>query len=121
MPTDDGTILVHQGVQLNVVFDVVDVAGAPVTLAGYEAAMQVRPRPGDPELLLDLSTANGTITIEPSGATGVVAVQAGGDLTAAMAKGGKYDCLAWPSGNTSAALLIAEGSVVLRKRVTEQP
>lgn len=119
MPAD--ALVVYQGAQLDVVFDVTDEADVPIPLTGYAAAMQVRPQPGHETLLLDLSTADGTLVIEPGGAVGEIHAHAGANLTVAMTRGGFYDCLAWPTSDPTAVLLIASGAVVVRPRVTQKP
>lgn len=116
-------LLVYQGASLHVVFDVTDEAGVPfpLTANGYTAAaMQVRPRPGSDSVLLDLSTAAGTLTIEPGGVTGEVHADVGADLTL-TAGSGAYDCLAWNPSDTTNVLVIASGQVRLTKRVTAKP
>jgi hypothetical protein len=69
---------VEQGASFALALRVTDAAGTPVSLAGYQARMQVRPEagyPGDP--LADLSTGpGGGITISDDGSTLTVAVAA---------------------------------------------
>jgi hypothetical protein len=120
-----GDIIVYQGVSLHVVFDVTDDTGAVFDLGvnGYDtAAMQARTRPsttGTP--LLDLSTAAGTITIEPSGATGQVHVDVPADQTATLTYGGVYDCLVWKSTDPTDVLMISAGRLTVLERVTAKP
>lgn len=69
---------VEQGASFALALRVTDDTGQPVSLAGYQARMQVRPAagyPGDP--LADLSTVSGGgITISDDGTTLTVTIDA---------------------------------------------
>lgn len=121
---EDGDLVLYQGATLNVLFEVTDDADVPVELLanGYDrAAMQARKRVNSETTLLDLSSQTGEITIEPDDATGDVKVEVGADVTAAVTASGVYDCLVWKSADTTDVLLIAQGRMLLDKRVTRKP
>jgi hypothetical protein len=59
-------IIAGQGETFNLSFTV-DNDGVPWDFSTYTAAMQVRPFPGSPVIILDLSTANSDITLNSSG------------------------------------------------------
>lgn len=116
---------VWPGSRLDVLLTVVDDTGAPFPLVsgGYTAAaMQARTSVGSATILLDLSTANGAIKIEPGGATGQVHIHAGADLTAAVTTQGVYDCIAWNPADLTDVIIVAPlGSVIPMGKVTPSP
>jgi hypothetical protein len=80
-------------------------AGQPLSLAGNTAKLQVRPKADSPIVLLELTTENGGITLEPNARTGVIALFAGKSQTAALRRGGVYDLLLIPADPERAARL----------------
>jgi hypothetical protein len=117
----DDELVIYQGAAFDVVFDVTDDEGVAVPLDGFKAAMQVRSRTDVDPPLLDLSSDDGTLVIEPGGATGEVHVRVGGDVTAPLTRGGVYDCIAWDPLDPTGALVIADGRVRVKRRVTRKP
>lgn len=118
MANGDAAIVIHPGASLHVVFDVTDDVGTPVALAGYHAAVQIRPRPGDPTLLLDATTENGMIAVQPGGVVGEVHLDVPATATALITRSGRYDCLAWNPSTPTEVLLIARGAVTIERPVT---
>ncbi|WP_396180133.1 hypothetical protein [Flavobacterium sp.] len=89
--------------------------GVPVNLTGYSAKMQVRQNTSSQEVLLELSTANGKITITPL--TGTITLIFGAATTAAITwKRGKYD-LELTSGDGTVTRLI-EGDINVSREIT---
>lgn len=67
-----------------------DSTGTPINLTGYSARMQVRQSVVSPDVLLELSTTNGKISISPI--TGTITLIFSEATTAAITwKRGKYD------------------------------
>jgi hypothetical protein len=64
MDTPRHDIEIHQGATFSLGFAYLDPAGVPIDLTGWTARMQVRDRVGG-KVLADLSTENGSITIDP--------------------------------------------------------
>lgn len=64
------------------------IASCPFDLTGYTAALQMRSLPDSPEIVLDLTTTNGGITI--TGATGLIEVHATAAETTAIDEGPYY-------------------------------
>lgn len=91
---------------------------APMNLTGYTAEMQIRPAPGDPNLLLQIDTTMlvGGITI--TGATGTIALLITAAQTEAMTfLNASYDLLLTaPDGVTVTRL--AQGAVSVSPGVT---
>ena len=99
--------------------DPVTGSATPVDLAGAAALLQVRRAPDDPTVLLELSTANGRITVGAEPGTLVLALTA--EETAALAwpawQPARYDLfVAWPADGRSVCLLT--GAVTLRHAVS---
>ncbi|NIT54921.1 MAG: hypothetical protein GWN00_01335 [Aliifodinibius sp.] len=74
-------LVINKGENLNLTFTLSEgkeirgkiVAGDPIPLTGAIAVMQIRPDADSPDVLLELSTANGRIVIdEPNGAINLV-------------------------------------------------
>jgi hypothetical protein len=66
---------IAQGSDLDVEFDWKNpITLLPVDLTDYDAIMQIRPRPGDPTLLAEFSTARGNIILKADGLPGVIRV-----------------------------------------------
>lgn len=95
-----------------------DDAGTPLSLAGKTAKMQVRPKAGSPTLLLELTTENGGITLEPDARTGVIALFAGKSATAGLRHGNVYDLLLIPADPERSARLFG-GPLQVRQVVTQ--
>lgn len=84
-------------------------------LTGYSARMQVRSSPSSNTVLMEATTAAGTITINAPG--GTVMVNVGADLTAAMTwNSGWYDLEIYTSSTNVRRLL--EGYASLSLEVT---
>lgn len=95
--------------------------GPPVDLTGYEARMQVRDRHAN-ELVLELSTANGMLTIEPL--EGIVQVRVEAEDVAAMSPDNErrklvWDCELFIPGPPDYVIPLFSGVVLLTRRVTQ--
>jgi hypothetical protein len=66
-----------------------DGTGAPVDLTGFTARMQIRPSINSDEIIHELTTENGEITILPL--TGVIRVEVLPEVTATLTQRGVYD------------------------------
>jgi len=88
----------------------------PVTdLTGYTADLQVRAAPGSPTVLIELSTTNGGITLDPT--TGTVTLNVSAAQTAALAwSQGVYDLLL--TSSTGFVTRLAQGNVIVTQDVT---
>jgi hypothetical protein len=92
-----------------------DSTGTPVNLIGYSAKMQVRQSANADEVLLEMSTSNGKISITPQ--TGTINLIFSATSTAAINwKRGKYDLeLTSPSGDVTRLI---EGAITVSKEIT---
>lgn len=79
-----------QGVTFEVDLLYSEADGSPVPLAGLRGRMQVRAGIGSP-VLLDLSTENGGITLEPDGRLGVIRLFARASQTRVVTDKAVYD------------------------------
>jgi hypothetical protein len=92
-----------------------DSSGEPVNLTNYTARMQVRQSVSSADVLLELSTSNGKISLAPS--TGTITLIFSATTTAAIAwKRGKYD-LELTSGDGTVTRLI-EGQISVSQEIT---
>jgi hypothetical protein len=108
-------ILIEQGAtfRLNLVWK--DSVGTPVNLTGYSARMQVRRSLNTPTPLLDLTTANGAITL--GGINGTIAVIASATLTDDLtARFAVYDLELQSADGTVTRLI--EGKATISPEVT---
>jgi hypothetical protein len=92
-----------------------DSTGAAVDLTGYTARMQVRRSTSAPDVLIELSSANGKISI--SALTGTVTLIFSATTTAAFDwRRGKYDLeLVAPDGIVTR---LVEGEIAVSREVT---
>jgi hypothetical protein len=78
----------------------------PFNLAGYTARMQVRRTIDSPSFLLELTTANGGLTINPiAGDTNKILIFAPANVTASVSTSGVYDLEIISSGNIVSRIL----------------
>lgn len=92
-----------------------DSAGVPVNLTGYVARMQVRPGVCSPDVIVELTTTNGRITL--GGSTGTIGLEIPATVTAAITDGcGVYDLELEASDGTVTAILA--GTVTFEREVT---
>jgi hypothetical protein len=92
-----------------------DSAGTEVNLTGYTARMQVRQSKASDDVLLELTTANGRISL--GGAAGTIDLNLSATVTAAITwKRGLYDLELVASNGVVRRLL--EGEVTVSKEVT---
>lgn len=90
--------------------------GVPVNLTDFTAKMQVRTSPDDPSVLVELSTANGRITID--GAAGRILLSLDKTTTAGLAVGQYvYDLKLTAPDGTATRLL--QGGFVVSVQVTQ--
>ena len=108
-------IYIEQGAtfRLNLVWK--DSLGVPVNLTGYSARMQVRRAYNNPNTLLSLSTATGTISL--GGSAGTISIDGQALLTEDMSsRVGVYDLELQSADGTVTRLL--EGKVTISPEVT---
>ncbi len=106
---------IEQGIDFSKDITWKDANGAYIVTSGYTAQMQVRVRRNSSSFLLELSTANGRITV--TGASGLFALSLTDDETRALS----FDTGVYDFEVTSAAGIVyrlLEGSVSLSKEVT---
>ena len=89
----------------------------PFDLTGYAAKMQVRRTIDSSSVLLELSTSNGALTINPSGAlTNEIYINVSASVTASVSTSGVYDLeIISPSGIVTRIL---QGEFFLSPEVT---
>ena len=108
-------ITLEAGAPLEVPIQWKDSNGDPVDLTDYSAKAQIRYMPSSPDVLLELSTANGKITLDA--ATGTVTLLFSATDTAAMTWGSaRYDLKVTAINNRPARLV--EGIVTVSQQVT---
>lgn len=78
-------ICIDQGSDYNTPFFLADDSGAPLNLLGVTAVMQIRRAYDDPEPVLTLTTADGSLSVD--GLNGTVTPHIGEDATAALTPG----------------------------------
>jgi len=107
-------IIIDQGATYSQVITWKDSAGTPVSLVGYTARMQVRGIPSSSDIVIELTTENGRITL--GGVAGTVTLTIAASDTAALAAGSmKYD-LELVNGIVVERLLM--GTFTVRSEVT---
>ena len=108
-------IVIEQGATFTFNLTWKDSLGAPINLSGYTARMQVRKSVKDTAKMLDLTVANGAITL--GGALGTIAIVASATLTSAMdSVKGVYDIEV--ESATGVVTRLAEGEVTIKLEVT---
>lgn len=92
-----------------------DSTGTAVNLTGYTAKMQIRKSVSAADVLLELSTTNGKLTITPN--TGTVTMTFSATTTAAIDwSRGKYDLEVTSSSGIVTRLI--EGEITVSKEIT---
>jgi len=107
-------ITCDQGATFERVITVRDSAGALMNLTGYTARMQVRPEIESSTTLVELTTANGRITL--GGVLGTITLSMNAATTAAITDEGVYDLEIISSGG--AVHRVLKGRFVLNLEVT---
>lgn len=89
----------------------------PFNLAGYSARMQVRRTIDSQNFLLELTTQNGSLTINPTeGAENQIYIDVSASVTASVSTSGVYDLeIVSPDGTVSRVL---QGTFTLSPEVT---
>lgn len=112
-------ILADQGATLQrvIIWNQPGATPSPVNLTGFSAKMQVRPSAGSPILILELSTADGRITL--GGTNGTVTLEVDAVTMAAVPAGGyKYDLYLLSGDATPVETRLIEGSFKVKAEVT---
>lgn len=107
-------ITCDQGATFERVFTVKDGQGDLLNLTGYTARMQVRPEIDSDEVLVELTTQNGRITL--GGAAGTITLSLSAATTAGIDKDGHYDLEIISAGGEVYRVL--KGRFVLDPEVT---
>lgn len=104
---------IYKGATFQEVFVYKDSAGAVIDLTGYTAKMQIRPMTSSDEVIADLTTENGGITLTSEG---LITILISADDTAAITQDvGEYDFLLI---NTTKDFIL-KGSVTITQGVTQ--
>ena len=91
----------------------------PISLAGYEARMQIRERIDSDTILVDLTSTIGGINLEQGGSTGQIDVRIGADVTDPLAfDRAVYDLEIYMPGDVSEVKRLVGGTVILKGGVT---
>lgn len=113
MPAGKHDIYIEQGTTWSLPLVWKSSDGTPIDVTGYTARMQLRKKVTDPEVVLELTTENGKITL--GGAAGTITLDISATETAALTSGGVYD-LEMVNGEIVTRLL--EGKYSLSVEVT---
>ena len=107
--------VIEQGATFDRSLTYKDPAGTPLNLTGYTARMQIRSGVSSPTVLLELTSANGRLVIDPL-VGGITIYLEPVDTEGVMWKRGVYD-LEIEAPDTSVTRLI-EGNIELSREVT---
>lgn len=114
MPAAQVNLLIEQGATFVQQLSWVSGTGEPVNLSGYSARMQIRASVRSPDVILELTTENGGISL--GGVTGSVRLQISADQSATLpARGGVYDLELVQDGIVTRLI---EGEVAVSPEVT---
>lgn len=113
MPAGLYNFEIEQGSTLDKVFLWKDPLGNPINLSGYSARMQVRSKVTSEDVLLELTTENGGITL--GGGQGTITLHFTEANTSPMPKGGVYDLELIIDGKP---FRFIQGNISLSKQVT---
>ena len=104
-----------QGSTFQRVLEIKDVDGVAFSLTGYTARMQIRRDVDSTSSVMELTSANGRISI--SAALGAITITLTPDLTATLTRSGVYD-LEIVKTATGAVYKVVRGEFRLEKEVT---
>jgi hypothetical protein len=107
-------IICDQGATFQRVLTITDANDDPMNLTGYTARMQIRPEIESTDVLLELTTQNGRITL--GGAAGTIALNLTPQDTATIDRDGFYDIEIISSGG--AVHRVVRGRFVVNLEVT---
>lgn len=113
MPAGLYNFEIEQGSTLDKGFLWKDSLGNPVNLSGYSARMQVRSKVTSEDVLLELTTENGGITL--GGGQGTITLHFTEANTSPMPKGGVYDLEMVIGGKVKR---LVQGTITVSREVT---
>lgn len=108
-------LLIQQGADFSHVISLQNSDGSPMVLSGYSAKMQIRPAAGSATLILELSTANGRITI--NGLAGQITLNIPNATTTTLVTGSAVYDLEITDGS-GIITRVMQGNVTLSPEVT---
>ena len=89
-------------------------SATPVDLTGYSARMQVRPETDSSEIMVELTTENGGLTV--GGAAGTIEIEIDADVTETFDVDGVYDLEIY--NNAGKVYRVIRGRFVVEPEVT---
>ena len=104
-----------QGSTFQRTIEIKDMAGITYSLTGFTARMQIRREVDTTAVMLELTTANGRLTVFP--ASGAIQINLTPALTASLTRSGVYD-LEIVKTSTSEVYKVLRGEFRLEKEVT---
>lgn len=110
-------ILVDQGATLLRSIALKSSAKKPVTISGYTGVMQIRTKTPSPEVILELTTSNSGLEINPT--AGTVLIIASPAQTAALEVGKYVYDLELTETSTGSVTKIIQGNLTVRAEVTK--
>ena len=109
--------IIEQGTTVRRVFRLKDSTNLPLNLTDYKARLQARWSIASPDVLLDATTENGKLVIDPLGGM-VSLVLTASDSAALVWRKAKYDLeLENPAGDI---FRLIKGEIVIDKEVTRE-
>lgn len=112
-------LVIQRGATFRRIFIWQTSAGVPQSLEGYKARSQIRNSVGG-DVLVELTTENGRITLEPSGdtTTGEVHLYIGATVTADLVESGVWDLELYNPTDPDEVVRLVEGRVDISSQVT---
>lgn len=100
---------------------IVAAAGSPIDLTGYKARAQIRLLPSSTTVLVDMTTENGVLSIEPL--AGKISIYLPASQTKALTfteTGAFYDLEIYQVSNPEEVTRVLGGTVILNPEVTRE-
>ena len=112
-------IIIEQGATFDLSLTVSDSEGYPINYTGLKARSQFRLTQDSTTTLLDLSSDNGDLLVQPSSLIGVVQFNISAVETAALVdSGGVYDLEVFDPNDVASVTRLVQGVWMLNKEVT---
>lgn len=91
----------------------------PVSLNGYSGRMHIRETVTSPDIVIELTSDNGGVSIEPNADTGVIEIFIGATTTQAVSvESGFYDLEIYHDVDPDDVVRLLEGAVEFKPEVT---
>lgn len=112
-------LTIEKGARFDKTLNWQDSSNTPIDLANYLGRMQIRERKDSTSFVVELTTENGMITLQPNSELGRIDLYIGATTTDALTiSNGVYDLELYHNTDTDDVVRLIEGNVTIAEGVT---